>query len=146
MFLCLITSCISFTNLSFAKTLLVYSFIQVGLLLLNIALFGDLGFRQTKYVQVTRTFIIRKSPNLTNSLCLKNVFYGQVVGGVGYRLSLFSIKFEVLSCLYIQVTMNTVQTVGNTQHRRGPAKGRSSLDILEVITGDKQKWNNFQTI
>lgn len=42
--------------------------------------------------------------------------------------------------------MNTVQTVGNSQHRRGPAKGRSSLDLLEVITGDKQKLNNFQTI
>lgn len=41
---------------------------------------------------------------------------------------------QVSAPLYIQVTMNTVQTVGNSQHRRGPAKGRSSLDILEVRT------------
>ena len=54
--------------------------------------------------------------------------------GVVCRLSLFSIKLQVLYPVYIQVTMNTVQTVGNTQNRRGPAKGRSNLDILEVTS------------
>ena len=36
--------------------------------------------------------------------------------------------------------MNTVQTVGHTQQRRGPSKGRSSLDILEVI-GHLHLWS-----
>ena len=36
--------------------------------------------------------------------------------------------------------MNTVQTVGHTQQRRGPSKGRSSLDILEVM-GHLHLWS-----